>query len=104
MAYSLHIEGSDFSIHEWVTYVEAHPQLTLVHKAETSNSVTGEVIRIELPNTARHDSGFILRISQGDDGKLNVTGDRPGESEIELMKKIADDLGGIVVGDEGEEY
>ena len=50
MAYSLHIEGSDFSIHEWVTYVEAHPQLTLVHKAETSNSVTGELYTNHFPS------------------------------------------------------
>ena len=103
MAYDLHIEESQKTLEQWIQYVEQAPGLDLIDVVSVTNPVSGELIEISTPNAARAENGavFLPRVI---DGRLTITVSSPDEATIELMKRIAADFGGRVIGDEGEEY
>ena len=103
MAYDLHIEGSKISISDWVEYVQESESLTLVEEVSATNPATGEEISVSLPNSAQTAEGAVIRSSERD-GKLVLTMKYVDEGTLELLQAITADIGGTVVGDEGEEY
>ncbi len=99
--YSLHIEQTGITAADWIAYVERSPRLTLSHKFLGVNPKTREVVTIELPNSAVAENGARFRLSEFK-GVFTISVDAPSDDTIKLMKRIASDLGGVVVGDEGE--
>lgn len=103
MAYGIHIETTGLTESGWISYVEKSEDLTISHEAVAVNPATGEKISVATPNSAVTSTGARFRPSLVD-GELVITVDGPDEQTLELVKRVAKDLGGIVVGDEGEEY
>lgn len=103
MAYELHIEGATISISDWVTYIQKSQNLTQIDEISTTNATTGEKISVPLPNSAQSTDGAVIRSSERD-SRLVLTTQYVDEETVKLLKAIATDIGGTVVGDEGEEY
>ena len=103
MAYNLHIEGSTFSVSDWVEYAQEAESLTPVEEVSATNPATGEEISVSLPNSAKTAKGAVIKSSERD-GKLVLTTKYVDEGTVKLLQTIAADIGGTVVGDEGEEY
>ena len=103
MAYSLHIKGISASESDWVEFVNNSPALELIQTISAINPKTKEVISMGIPNSAKTNSGAILR-PMTYDGDLVISVDNPDDETIKLMKEIAVQFGGAVVGDNGETY
>ena len=103
MAYDLHIESTGKSLEQWKSYVESTPLLITSSKTEATNPRTGEVISITTPNAAKSKNGLYFSPRMTPSG-LVITISNPKEFDIVLLKKITKELGGILVGDEGEKY
>lgn len=103
MAYDLHIEKTGKSLENWKEFVINFPALTLSEKAEVRNPTTGQIISISTPNAAKAENGlyFTPRVSNNE---LSITIRNPKDSDIPFLKKITDEFGGILIGDEGEQY
>ena len=103
MAYDLYIESSGKSLEKWKSYVESSPLLIASPKAEATNPRTGEVISIDTPDAAKSENGLYFSPNNTSNG-LVITISNPKEPDIIFLKKITKELGGTLVGDEGEEY
>ncbi|MEL6449428.1 MAG: hypothetical protein AAFQ62_15955 [Pseudomonadota bacterium] len=103
MGYDLHIEETEKTLEDWLAYVDRSNSLELVEVATAKNPVTGQTITMGTLNSARAGNGAIFR-GRVSEGALSISVSSPGEQTIQLMKVVAQELGGIVVGDEGEEY
>ena len=103
MAYDLHIENSGKSMDQWISFVKASSDLELRHFIEAKNPQTSEVIRINMENSGVSDDGLWFSPREYD-GTLTITVYKPDSKHIALIKKVAEQFGGDVVGDEGESY
>ncbi|WP_345844709.1 hypothetical protein [Shewanella algae] len=103
MAYDLHIEDSGKTIEQWAAFVESSPFLSASPSAEARNPATGEVISINTPNAAKAENSLYFSPRNSSSG-LVITISNPSESEIPFLKSITKEFGGVLVGDEGEEY
>jgi len=103
MAYDLHIENSGKTIEQWISFVASSSFLAASPKAEATNPATGEVISIDMPDAAKTENGLYFTSHSGSGG-LTITISSPAESDLPLLKEIVKEFGGVLVGDEGEEY
>ena len=103
MGYNLNIEGSGISMSDWLAYIEQSDLLTRNDEVTGKNPRTGEVITIPTPNAAISADGLIVSAWEREE-KLVLSAKFVDERTIELLKKISTEIGGTVVGEEGEEY
>lgn len=103
MGYDLHIKESGKTVEQWVEYVKNSKSLTLQEVATAKNPKTGEIIQMGIPNSAMSKNGiyFVPRLNSE---KLSITISKPRTEDIPFLKKITEEFGGVLVGDEGEEY
>lgn len=103
MAYDFHIENSKFNMEQWASFIETSASLIAIESIEIENPMTGDLIVVNMPNSAKLESGLVLspKLKSSD---FSVTINSPKESDIPLIKEIAVEMGGVLVGDEGEEF
>ena len=106
MSYEVHIlrpEG-EISLDEWRELIAANDKLEAIEELSSKNPATGEVITIQMPNSAKlqlemKDAVLYLRFSRGQlHAKIQE------EADIEALKPIAKELKAVIEGDEGERY
>jgi len=105
MAYELSITETNKTLAQWDEYVANSAVLTRQDKAVMTNPNTGQVISINTPNAAVAENGlyFSPRVNRRT-GELKITIGNPDTQDIPLIKTVAEALGGIVTGEEGELY
>lgn len=86
------------SISEWKSVILSR-KLSAVEYLECVNPMTGEVIRIKTPDSARiRDQGPLLSWKKG---VIQLNCD---QSQYDHCRPIASDLGASIFGDDGEKY
>jgi hypothetical protein len=103
MAYDLHIENTNKSIEQWNEFVAASSSLSPKDKAEAVNPATGEKITIETPGAAISENGLFFSPLMSKRGFI-ITISNPDTDDIPFLKTVAEQFGGVLVGDEGEQY
>ncbi|MCJ8313898.1 MAG: hypothetical protein HRU38_04920 [Saccharospirillaceae bacterium] len=103
MAYDLHIEKTNLDLEKWINFISENSDLEIQHQVEVNNPFTDEVIIMQTPNSAVAGSGTIYQFKDRDN-TISITISNPKDKDIPSLKKMAIELGGVLVGDEGEEY
>lgn len=103
MAYDLHIENSGKTLDQWLLFAANNPAFTSSDNAEANNPATKEKIVVNTPNAFISKNGLYFMAKNAKTG-LVITIRKPSESDIPFLKSIAKEFGGVLVGDEGEEY
>ncbi|BCE01993.1 hypothetical protein TYM08_P2056 [Marinicellulosiphila megalodicopiae] len=103
MAYDLHIVQADLNLEKWLSFVSENSDLKIQHQVEAINPFTNEIIIMQTPNSAISTTGIIYQFNERED-EILITISSPDDEDIPSLKIVANELGGILIGDEGEEY
>ncbi|MEM7431641.1 MAG: hypothetical protein AAF351_06840 [Pseudomonadota bacterium] len=101
MSYQLRIEGSNFSLAAWQTYVRRSEMLTPHIELSTDNTGTNKPVPVAVPNAVQAPDGAVL-IATERQGAVVLTTEQVNSGTLELLRAIAAEIGGVVVGHEEE--
>ncbi|WP_103071873.1 hypothetical protein [Aquimarina sediminis] len=105
MGYELNIireTDPPIQLQEWNEYVENDNELEIVDVVEGKSLVTGSEIKTPLEKAARYKDERAIFIFSTDYNMISVV--NPSQKTVDKMIKIANTLGAIVQGEEGELY